>query len=279
MIGKALIPVAGKGTRLRPLTSVVPKALFPLVDGDGRIKSVLHVICEHTMDAGVNQIGVVVSPWQDEMIRQYFAAVERDFGKLPAGIEYITQVAPKGFGDAVLQGRNFVGDEPFLLLLGDHIQLAANGKPPCSVQVAQAFDAADATAMVGMQEVSSDELSKVGVAKGFPIQQDFYRCTRIVEKPDLTTARATLVTDGLARDTFLAHCGIYIFSPEIFDCIAQVSTTAQKRAKEVELADAQVLLLEKYPERYYLYKIAGRAYDLGTPGGYADAQAVFRSRG
>jgi UTP--glucose-1-phosphate uridylyltransferase len=279
MIGKALIPVAGKGTRLRPLTSVVPKALFPLVDGDGRIKSVLHVICEQAIEAGGNKIGIVVSPWQDEMIRQYFAAVESEFGKLPAVIEYITQASPKGFGDAVLQGRGFIGDEPFLLLLGDHIQLAASRKPPCSLQVAKAFDAADATAMVGMQEVSSDELSKVGAAKGVPVGQDVYRCSCIVEKPDLSTAREKLVTDGLGEDTFLAHCGIYIFSAEIFDCIAQVSATAQKRAKEVELADAQALLLKKCPERYYLYKIAGRAYDLGTPGGYADAQAVFRSRG
>ena len=278
MIGKALIPVGGKGTRLRPLTSVVPKALFPLVDGGGRIKTVLHVICEQAIEAGANRIGVVVSPWQNDMIRRYFAAAESNFGKLPAVIEYITQASPEGFGDAVLQGRGFVGEEPFLLLLGDHIQLAANGKPPCSLQVAQAFDAADAEAMVGMQEVSKDELSKVGVAKGVPIGQDLYRCSCIVEKPDLSTAREKLVTDGLGEDTFLGHCGIYIFSPEIFDCIAQVSTTAQKRAKEVELADAQALLLKKYPERYYLYKIAGRAYDLGTPGGYADAQTVFRSR-
>ncbi|MHC4344516.1 MAG: sugar phosphate nucleotidyltransferase, partial [Planctomycetota bacterium] len=184
----------------------------------------------------------------------------------------------EGFGDAVLQGRGFVGNEPFLLLLGDHIQLAANGKPPCSVQVVQAFDAGDAEAMVGMQEVSKDELSKVGAAKGVPIAQDVYRCSCIVEKPDLATAREKLVTDGLGEDTFLGHCGIYIFSPEIFDCIAQVSATAQKRAKEVELADAQALLLKKYPERYHVFKIAGRAYDLGTPGGYADAQAVLRSR-
>jgi UTP--glucose-1-phosphate uridylyltransferase len=257
---------------------VVPKALFPLVDGGGRIRTVLHVICEQAIETGANQIGIVVSPWQNDMIRGYFSAVESQFGKLPAVIEYITQASPEGFGDAVLQGRGFVGDEPFLLLLGDHIQLAPNGKPACSLQVTQAFDAADAEAMVGMQEVSKDELSKVGVAKGVPIRQDVYRCSCIVEKPDLSTARAKLVTDVLGEDTFLGHCGIYIFSPEIFDCIAQVSTTAQKRAKEVELADAQALLLKKYPERYYLYKIAGRAYDLGTPGGYADAQVVFRSR-
>jgi UTP--glucose-1-phosphate uridylyltransferase len=124
--------------------------------------------------------------------------------------------------------------------------------------------------------VPKDELSKVGVASGVQIRQDIYRCTHFVEKPDLATARAKLVTAGLVEDTFLTHCGIYIFTPAVFDCIAQVSATAQKEAKEVELADAQALLLEKYPEQYYLYKIAGRAYDLGAPAGYTDAQAVFR---
>jgi UTP--glucose-1-phosphate uridylyltransferase len=256
---------------------VVPKALFPLIDSGGRTKTVLHVICEQAIEAGVDRIGVVVSPWQNDMIRRYFSAVESQFGQLPAAIEYITQASPKGFGDAVLQGRGFVGEEPFLLLLGDHIQLAANGKPPCSLQVTEAFGAADAVAMVGMQEVLKDELSKVGVSKGVPIGQDVYRCGCIVEKPDLPTAREKLVTDGLGADTFLGHCGIYIFSQEIFECITQVSTTARKHAKEVELADAQALLLKKYPQQYFLYKIAGRAYDLGTPAGYADAQAVFGS--
>lgn len=276
MISRALIPVAGKGTRLLPLTSVVPKALLALVDGAGRIKSVLHVICEQAIQAGVSQIGVVVSPWQEDMIRRYFAAVESDFGRLPASIEYITQASPMGFGDAVLQGRSFVGDEPFMLLLGDHIQLPADGSPPCSAQVARAFEAVDAVAMVGMQQVPGDQLANVGVAKGVPVRRDVYRCTYIVEKPDLTTARDKLLTEGLRENTFLAHCGIYIFTPEIFDCIARVNEAASKQGGEVELTDAQVLLLDKHPQQYYLYKIAGRAYDLGTPGGYADAQNVFR---
>ena len=262
-----------------PLTSAVPKAMFPLVDSAGKVKSVLHVICEQAVSAGAEHIGVVVSPWQTEMVHAYLEAVREDDSlRSAARIECIMQTSLKGFGDAVLQGRSFVADEPFLLLLGDHIQVEDPGKPACSVQVTNAFCSTDAAAMVGMQPVPKDELSRVGVAGGVQMRQGMYRCTHFVEKPDLATARAKLVTPGLAEDTFLAHCGIYIFTPEVFDCIVQVSETAQKQGKEVELADAQALLLEKYPEKYYLYKIAGRAYDLGTPAGYADAQAVFRSR-
>jgi UTP--glucose-1-phosphate uridylyltransferase len=279
VVRKALIPIAGQGTRLMPLTRAVPKAMFPLVDSTDKVKSVLHVICEEAASAGTEHIGVVVSPWHIEMVRAYLDAVcEDDSGKLAARIECITQSSPRGFGDAVLQGRSFVGDDPFMLLLGDHIQMEDPGKPACSVQVSNAFCSTDAVAMVGAQTVRKDELSKVGVASGVQIRENIYRCTNFVEKPDLATARAKLVTAGLAEDTFLAHCGIYIFTPEVFDCLAQVSETAEEEGKEVELADAQALLLEKYPERYYLCKIAGRAYDLGTPAGYADAQAAFRGR-
>jgi UTP--glucose-1-phosphate uridylyltransferase len=132
--------------------------------------------------------------------------------------------------------------------------------------------------MIGMQPVSTEELSKVGVAGGIQIQQDIYRCTDFAEKPDPLTARQKLVTDGLPKGTFLAHCGIYVFAPEIFDCLVALGPTAQKSRKEIELADAQGVLLKKYPKEYFLYKIAGRAYDLGTPAGYTDAQAAFRSK-
>ena len=278
MIKKALIPVAGKGTRMLPLASVVPKALLGLVDGGGRMKSVLHVICEETIAAGVEQIGVVVSPWQEQMVRDYFAAVESESGKFGADIEYIIQGDPKGFGDAVLQCQDFVGNEAFMLMLGDHIHVAADGEAACGLQVVEAFDRAEAVTMVGVQPVPESELSKVGVASGDQIEQDVYRCRRFIEKPDPDVARSQLITAGLAENKYLGHCGIYVFTREIFGCIEQAGAIARDAGKEVELADAQGLLLEQYPEQDYLYKISGQAYDLGTPIGYSDAQSVFRSR-
>jgi len=262
-----------------PISSVVPKAMFPLVDGRNEIHSVLHVICQQVASAGIDAIGIVVSPWQTEMIRKYFETVQQsNSGRLPVSIEYLVQTSPKGFGDAVMQAAEFVGDEPFMLLLGDHIYVEDRDKLSCPAQVAKAFDSTGGVAMIGMQPVSTEELSKVGVATGAKIQQNTYRCTDLVEKPDLLTARRKLVTDGLPEGTFLAHCGIYVFAPEIFDCLSQIRVTAQKSGKEIELADAQGVLLKKYPKEYFLYKIAGRAYDLGTPAGYTDAQAAFRTK-
>lgn len=277
-VRKALIPIAGKATRMMPISSVVPKAMLPLVNAANQIQCVLHVICRQAISAGIEHIGIVLSPGQINMVGRYFDAVRKGgFGKLPAHIEYITQERPRGFGDAVLLACDFIGAEPFMLLLGDHIHLQDAGRPPCTAQVARAFDCCNAVAMIGVQAVTKNELSKVGVACGVLIKQNLYRCTRFIEKPDLATARLELTTDGMPEDTFLAHAGIYVFSPEIFDCLSEIRAIAQKTGKETELADAQVELLRKHPQQYFLCKIEGRAYDVGTPEGYALAQAAFGS--
>ena len=279
MVRKALIPIAGKATRLMPLTSVIPKAIFPLINFENQVQCVLHVICEQAISAGIEYIGIVVSPQQINIVRQYFSTIRKGgFGEFAAQIEYITQESPRGFGDAVLQGLNFIGEEPFMSLLGDHVYAHDDDKPCCTLQVARAFDSINGVAMVGMQLVSTEELPRVGVASGIHVKRDIYRCTNFIEKPDLVTARLELTTSGLPEDSFLAHCGIYIFSPEIFESLLHISKTAQKAGKEVELADAQTELLKKYPEKYFLCKITGRSYDVGTPSGYIDAQAALRSK-
>jgi len=279
LIRKALIPVAGKGTRLMPVSSVVPKAMFPLVNGRNEIRSVLHVICQQVVSAGIETIAIVVSPRQIDMLREYFETVrESNSDRLPIRVEYIVQASPRGFGDAVMQAAGFVGDEPFMLLLGDHVYIEDLNKPSCPAQVVQAFHSTGGVAMVGVQTVSANVLCKVGVTSGVEIQTDIYRCVGFVEKPDPMTARRRLVTEGLPEDTFLAHCGIYVFTPEIFTCLRRLSNMAGASDKEMELAEAQSMLLEKHSDKYFLYQIVGRAYDVGTPEGYAVSQAAFRSK-
>ncbi|HIJ72319.1 MAG TPA: hypothetical protein HPP87_13335 [Planctomycetes bacterium] len=261
-----------------PVTKATPKALFPLVDGGGKIYTVLDVICREAVWAGAKDIGIVISPWQSDLIKKYLADARQNILQDElSNIEFITQQTPMGFGDAVLQARDFVADEPFMLLLGDHIQIPDKGTPACGLQLAQAFDSMDAQALVGMQAVTSEKLSRVGVAAGVPVRQNVYHCTFFIEKPDPETARQKLQTPGLPPDNFLAHCGIYIFSPEIFDCLEEVKAKIDNSADELELADAQNLLLKKYPKKYFLYKINGLVYDTGTPEGYARTQAAFRN--
>ncbi len=273
MIHRALIPIAGLGTRMGPLARVVPKAMFPLVDGRGRIRPIAHWICAEAASAGIDQVALIVSPGHLDTIRAYFAAAAGKTADLPQDIAYIP-AEPLGFGYAVLRGEEFVGGEKFLVFLGDHVYLTDPGSPSCAKQVAAAFEQYGGAAMIGMQAVGSEELPLVGVAAGQPMGGHVYRCTAMVEKPDLATARLRLATPGLGPDRFLAHCGIYAFTMAIFDCLRAVQARIPA-GQELQLASAQSLLLAGRGDDYRLTQIAGRAFDTGTPAGYAAAQTAW----
>ena len=279
-IRKAVIPVAGLGTRLRPMTYVIPKVMMPLVDCRDRVLPVLHFLLAEAKSAGADEVALVVSPQHDVPMREYLSAVRPDgYADLPTRVEFVRQDEPLGFGHAVAQARAFVGDEPFLLMLGDHVYIPAQGAPACAAQVVGAFDRLGGKAVVGMQPVGPEELPRVGVAGGLPIGEGVYRCTNFVEKPDLATAEDKLLAPDLPEGQFLAHCGAYVFDPVVFELLAELSAADRPAGAEVQLADAQAMLLSRYPEEYFLARIAGRAYDTGTPGGYSAALAAFHAGG
>ena len=274
MIEKAVIPIAGQGMRLRPLSGAVPKALLPLPDGRGRIRPVLHWICAEAAAAGIQHVAVVVSPRHVEMVRRYFDAAGKTGDRdLPKNIEYAILPEPEGLGAGVLRAEDFVGRpprQPFMLLLGDHVHLTARNSPTCAEQVARAFAARAAAAMVGMQDVAADQLPHVGAAAGRLVADRLYRCTDLLEKPDLATARRRLVTPGLPKGQFLAHCGIYVFTCEIFDCLRELHGR-RGQGEELQLTDAQAILLARHPEGCFLYHVDGRTLDTGTPEAYIAA--------
>ena len=275
MVRRALIPVAGLGTRLRPMSSVVPKAMFPLVSGAGRIRPIVHYICAEALAAGIEEIALIVTPGQEQTFRQYIAAARQaGDADVPTRVEYIP-AEPRGFGYAIARGADFVGGQPFMIILGDHVHLADPGREPCGAQVIQAFTEHGGAAMIGMHTVGPEALGLVGVARGEPIRGNVFRCTHFVEKPDLAVARKLLRSPGLPEDQFLAHCGIYLFTSEIFQCLADLAAKLPE-GKELQLADAQSLLLKRRPNDYYLVRIAGRALDTGTPETYAAALEAMR---
>ena len=276
MLCKALIPIAGLGTRMGPLARAVPKALFALADAQNRLLPVVHVIINDAIAAGITKIGLVVSQVHIEMVKRYFSAAAEHYGsQLDEQIEYIVLSELRGFGDAVACGADFVGGEPFVVLLGDHVYVHPDDVESCTGQVLAAFVRHGGRAMIGVQDVNADELQRVGVVTGEPLGDNTFRCTRFVEKPNLETARQCLATAGLAKDRFLAHCGIYIFTPDIFECLEELRADERLNNNEIELAQAQSMLLGRYPKEYYLHKIEGRAYDTGTPAGYLRAQKAI----
>ena len=275
MVQSVIIPVAGKGTRLMPQTRVLPKPLFPLAGCNDRVACVLHVILAQVRSAGLARVALIVSPGQETMIACYLDSLDVSArALLPAEIAMIEQTEPRGFGHAVLCGRDFAGDEPFAVLLGDHVHVAAGDRPCCLKQVTDAFTGAEGLAMVGVHEVGIDEVDKVGLVKGDAGGGGVCRCLDFVEKPDPAIARQRLRTPGLESDRFLGHCGIYVFVPQIFAYLEQDSDRTEAIG-EIELATAQARLLRDHPDGYNLYKIEGKAYDMGTPSGYRRTLMAF----
>jgi UTP--glucose-1-phosphate uridylyltransferase len=261
---------------MRPISAVTPKALLPLVDAAGRLRSVIHGIVREAAAAGIETAALITSSGQAPAVQAYFraAAESGDADGLPEIIT-IDQPSPAGFGDAVLQARSFVGPEPFVVMLGDHLYLAADGAKCCVAQVTDAFEAYRGVAMIGMQVVPADAVSRVGVARGEAVVADHvYRCRELVEKPSAEVVRATLQTPGLGADAFLAHAGIYAFTADIFAALAEL--TEATNGEEVGLTAAQQIVLIRRPADYYLVRLAGDVLDVGYPAGYAEAFKAIR---
>jgi UTP--glucose-1-phosphate uridylyltransferase len=279
MIRKAIIPIAGKGTRLMPVTSVLPKALFPVVDRRNRITTILQILLGDVAQAGISDVCIVVSPGQQEIVTRYLEAASKEANvNSPERICFAEQSEPRGFGHAVLEAKAFSSDEPYLLLLGDHISIAPAGQYNCIAQVIRAFGEHKAKAMIGMHEVGKDVLSTVGVATGTVVCEHVLRCTDFVEKPCLEVAQERLRTVGVRDGYFLGHCGIYAFDAEFFLYLEQEERAVVNTGQEVELAAAQAKFLEANPDQYYLYRIEGKAYDMGNAHGYCQTFQAVRQR-
>ena len=286
-IRKAVIPVAGWATRWWPASAAVPKALMPIVCPDGLARPVLQLVLDEALASGIREVAVVVSPGGDELLRRHFrratgvlaeviahkhalgAEVDR-LAELDACITYITQPTMQGYGDAVACARDWVGGEPFLLMLGDHVYQSSTDQR-CARQLLDAFDATGGP-VSGMTVAPECELASFGTMRGEAVSErpNLYRVThRIIEKPDVDTARRELVTPGLPANHYLCHFGLHAFVPGIFGCLEALRCDPSRGDAEVQMTAAQELLRQRGP--YYALAIQGRRLDAGTPRDYLDA--------
>lgn len=276
MPATAVIPVAGRATRLRPLSAAVPKALLPLPGADGRLRPVIHRILAGAASAGIDRAVLVTSPGQPEALRAYLSAArEAGDDDLPEHIECVEQPSPAGLGDAVLCAAD-EADEPVVVLLGDHVPVPEPGRAGPVAQVLAAVGETGGEMVVGVREIGPEELPLCGVATGTPLGSEagdgLYRCTEIVEKPDPATARERLVAPGLPAGRYLAHAGVYAFSRGVFDCLRERQAEVRPGA-ELQLTDAERLLLARSPDACFLRRVRGEVLDTGTPAFYTAAFA------
>jgi len=291
-IRKAVIPAAGYGTRLLPATKAVKKELFPLVDRDGCIKPIIQMIVEEAVESGIEEICVVVSPGGDEPLRNYFSTplpseLDRRIAQSPEEydryrhildlgkrIHYVFQHKQEGYGHAVYCARDWVGDEPFLLLLGDHIYVADTEKR-CARQLIEAFETRQvSTSAVAQTHESMLKYFGVVAATPDPEVSGLYAVTEIIEKPSVEYARNHLRIDGLADGQYLAWFGTHAFTAEVFDCIEYHIRNNIRERGEIQLTNTQELLRKRHGQ-YYAIEIEGRRYDIGIAAEYARTMGVL----
>ncbi|WP_195429013.1 UTP--glucose-1-phosphate uridylyltransferase GalU [Clostridium sp. D46t1_190503_E9] len=269
-IKKAVIPAAGLGTRFLPATKAQPKEMLPIVD-----KPTIQYIIEECVQSGIEEI-LIITGRNKKCIEDHFdKSVELELelesnGKQEmlemvreisdmVNIHFIRQKEPKGLGHAIHCAKTFVGNEPFAVLLGDDI--VYNDDNPCLGQLINCYNEYK-TSVLGVQEVSKENVSKYGIMGGINIEDRIYKVKELVEKPSIDKAPSNI-----------AILGRYIITPRIFEILEE---TEPGKGGEIQLTDALLKLLEE--EAIYAYNFEGRRYDVGDKQGFLEANIEYALR-
>jgi UTP--glucose-1-phosphate uridylyltransferase len=259
-IKKAIITAAGKSQRTLPLQT--------LVDRDGSTKTALRILIEEILSAGIEEICVVVCPGDQS---PYSVAAGGKGGRL----QYVEQTAPRGYGHAVFCARDFVGREPFLLLVGDHLYLSG-GPKRCADQLA-AIAAAENCTVSAVQATHESKLPFYGAIGGHLAsgREGLFEVSQVIEKPTPTEAEQKLIVPGLRAGHYLCFFGMHVLTPGVMDLLGeQMKDTA---SPGVHLSMALAKLAQR--ERYLACELSGRRYDIGVKYGLLTAQLALALNG
>jgi len=265
-VRKAIIPAAGLGTRFLPATKAMPKEMLPIVD-----KPTIQYIIEEAVASGIEDIIIVTGKGKRAIEDHFDFAPELEMnleskGKYDildrvrystnlADIHYIRQKEPKGLGHAVWCARNFIGDEPFAVLLGDDI---VQSDTPCLRQLINQYEETHSS-VIGVQSVPDNETHRYGIVEPSLKENRRYQVENFVEKPAPGTAPSNL-----------AIMGRYVLTPEIFAYLDQQETGA---GGEIQLTDA-IQKLNQF-QRVFAYDFEGKRYDVGEKFGFVKTTIEF----
>ena len=266
-VRKAVFPAAGLGTRFLPATKASPKEMLPLVD-----KPLIQYGVEEAVASGIESI-LIITGRDKAAIEDHFDIsfelehVLKERGKQEAfeqvraiseiaNISYIRQKQALGLGHALYQAKDFVGDEPFAVILPDDIMEA---ETPALKQLIEVYEKYDAPVMATMR-IEGEAISRFGVIDAIEVESNVFKIRDVVEKPKFEDAPSDM-----------AVIGRYIFTPELFDAIEQTKPGA---GGEIQVADAIRILLEKN-RPYYAVKLDGVRHDAGDKLGFLIATVEF----
>jgi len=284
-VHKAIIPVAGFGTRLYPLTRSMKKEFIPIVDKDGLLKPVILILLEQLYDSGVDEICIVVRSDEDKKAyNQYFSSTLSDehLSKLPKSIShyenkileigkiitYIIQEERKGLGHAVYQCRDFCNNGPVLLLLGDTIY-SSKTKETCSQQLINAYNKLGKP-LVSIHETPLEQVFQYGILSGewSTAYKNVLEVKRFVEKPSVEFAKKNLATKlDNQENAYYSVFGQYVLTNDVFEELEKIiSTTPEDSGIEIQITDAMAALIGKCGLNGVL--LDGKMFDVGNVAAY-----------
>lgn len=265
-IKKAIIPVAGFGTRFLPATKAQPKEMLPIVD-----KPIIQYLVEEAVSAGIEEI-IFITGRGKRAIEDHFdysfeleqTLVEKNkLDKLQAiynisnmaKFTFVRQPKPLGDGEALLRAKHLIGDEPVAVLFGDDI---VDSEKPCIGQLMDVFYKYESP-VLALLRVPQEEVSSFGVVDGVKVNGRIYEIKNLVEKPKVEEAPSDLIIVGK-----------YVITPAVF---AELEKVVPGKDGEIRLADAFVNMLGK--KAFYGYEFEGKRYDCGSKLGFLEATVDY----
>lgn len=264
---KAVLPVAGLGTRFLPATKAMPKEMLPVVD-----KPLIQYAVDEARAAGIEQFCMVTGRGKTALIDHFDIAFEleatlaernktealellREEAMPPGAITTVRQQVPLGLGHAIWCARTFIGNDPFAILLPDDLVLS---KTPCTAQLAKIYNETGGN-VVAISEVPKEQTNRYGILKTGKVEGNLVEVTGLVEKPKPEEAPSNL-----------SIIGRYVLLPEVITYLSRMEAGA---GNEVQLTDAMAKMIGHTP--FHGLKFEGERFDCGDKTGFLEAQIAF----
>jgi UTP--glucose-1-phosphate uridylyltransferase len=287
-VRKAVITAAGRGVRLYPVADTVQKGMLPIIDRDGVAKPTIQIIMEEALESGVEEVCIVCAPGDEERYRGQFAQLrdnlragygDKDWARRQAErldallrcLSFAVQEDALGYGHAVWCAKDFVGEENFLLLLGDHVYVSQVAGQRCARQLID-LATQENCAVAAVNPTREHLVRRYGTLSGVRVHglPGVYDIDRILEKPSLSRAELELSTPGLRVGHYLCLFGMHVLPHRIFDLLGE---QLEVGGTECQLTPALQELANR--ERYLAAELRGARHDIGAAFGLLHAQLAL----
>jgi UTP--glucose-1-phosphate uridylyltransferase len=292
IVRKAVVPAAGLGTRHFPASFAIKKELYPVVGPDGISRALIHYHLLELVQAGIEQICIIVQPGESKIIQSYLhgpdiaylrrlekyprlLAEARQMRELSQRVQFVEQRRQEGYGHAVYQTKRFAAGEMILLCLGDHL---FRGKPVSPyTELAQMAAMSEGRSVSAVNRIGPHELKGYGTIAGTR-RKDTPRLidvALIIEKPDAATARMKLRVDGLKKDEFLGWFGMHLLAPSIYEILGEMIRNNVRDNGEFQLTRAQEIQRQR-EGCLALEMVSAQRFDFGVPDDFVQSIQEFR---